>query len=193
MKNIQIYILVFTAFLLSGCAAGIKRTGYHLPEGQASKDLPRRTIAIQCDPQFSINEVESLGTIHAYDTGFSVDCDEVAVLDAFCREGTMVGADIIHITKEKQPSILGSTCYRADAEFLRVKDREKARILVSDAKYAPDLIVNRAEKSNKRSRQVLVGAVGGGLLGYLIVAAATAPEHHSYQTNSVPQPIIKKL
>jgi hypothetical protein len=184
MKITLIMVLCGTVLFLSGCAAGISRTGYQLPAGQTSKDLSKRPVAIRCEWKYDTNDVVVLGTIHDYDTGFSTDCDEVYVLDIFCREGSMLGADIINITEEKQPSVWTSTCYRAKAEFLRFKDREKAKDLVSDAKYAPELIIDRSAKYSKRTKEVLIGAVGGGLLGYIVVAAVTAPNDHS-NTNSV--------
>src|SRR5205814_6958379 len=111
------------------------------------------------------NDVERLGSIRGHDTGLSTDCDEAAILDIFCREGSMLGADLINITEEKQPNPWTSTCYRARAEFLRFRDREKAKGLVSDAKYAPTLIVERSAATGKRNREVISGAVFGGLLG----------------------------
>ncbi|HLZ53720.1 MAG TPA: hypothetical protein VKS19_04495 [Verrucomicrobiae bacterium] len=186
MKNALLIALFGVAILLSGCAAGITRTGYQLPANQNSKDLQRCPIAIQCNAKYDINDVVVLGSIHAYDTGLSTDCDEAYVLDIFCREACSVGADVINITEEHQPNPLTSTCYRARATFLRFKDREKARGLVSDAKYAPDLIIERSAKYSKRNQEVIAGTVLGGLLGALVVTAATEPYHPLNQTNSVP-------
>jgi hypothetical protein len=42
----------------------------------------------------------------------------------------------VNITEEKQPNIWTSTCYRARAQFIRLKDREKVKDLVSDARFA---------------------------------------------------------
>jgi hypothetical protein len=173
MKIQLLLLLCITAVLASGCAAGITRTGYQLPAGQASKDLPKRPIAIRNNWKYDTNDVVWLGTIHDYDTGFSTECDEAFILDLFCREGCMVGADLINITDEKQPNPWTSTCYRATADFLRFKDREKAKDLLSDAQYAPDLIVKRSAAAGQRNNEVLVGAVFGGLLGGVIVASAT--------------------
>jgi len=129
-------------------------------------------------------DIEVLGTIQAYDTGFSTDCDEAMVLDTFCREGNLLNADLINISEEKQPNPWTSTCYRAKADFIRFKDREKARNLVSDAKYAPELIVERAAAASKRDKQIIAGAVFGGVLGAVIVTAATEP-NHPHSTNTV--------
>lgn len=186
--GLRICLCVALAFL-SGCAVGIERTGYQLPPGQTSKDLPRRPIAIQCDVHYRTNDVEVLGSIHAYDTGFSTDCDEATVLDIFCREGNLLDADVIDITEENQPNVWTSTCYRARATFLRYTDRAEAKDLVSDAKYAPDQIVERSAKYSKRSKEVITGAVFGGLLGAIIVTAATEP----YSTHPVhPNPVSPK-
>jgi hypothetical protein len=184
MKITLMMLLCSAAIFVSGCAAGISRTGYQLPAGQTSKDLPKRPITIQLNAKFDTNDVVVLGTIHGYDSGFSTDCDEAYILDIFCREGTMLEADLINITEEKQPSAWTSTCYRARAQFLRFKDREKAKDLVSDAKYAPELIIERSAKFSKRNKEIITGAVFGGLLGAIIVTAVTSPDDHS-NTNSV--------
>ena len=199
MKIALLMILCGTVVLWSGCAAGIKRTGYQMPPGQTSKTLPRRPIALQCDVHYQTNDVEILGSIQAYDTGLSTDCDEAVVLDTFCREGMFLGADVINITQEKQPNPWTSTCYRAKAEFLRFKDREKSRDLVSDAKYAPEEIAKRVAVTHKREKEVITGVVVGGAAGGVIggvvagaiVSAATAPDRHS-NTNSVPAKASKK-
>ena len=175
--------LAVAVIIVSGCAAGITRTGYQLPKGQNPRDLQRRPIVIQCNANYDTNDVVVLGSIHAYDTGFSTDCDEAFVLDILNRDACMLQADLINITEEKQPNPLTSTCYRAKATFLRFKDREKAKSIVSDAKYAPEEIAKRVAATHKRNQEVMVGtvvgAVGGGIIGGVavgvIVAGATDP------------------
>lgn len=192
MKTLIFLVLCGVAILVSGCAPGITRTGYQIPASQTARDLSQRPIAIQCDVHYNTNDVVVLGSIHAYDTGLSVDCDEAAILDIFCRDGKMLGADVIDITEEHQPNPLTSTCYRAKATFLRFNDREKARNLVSDAKYAPNLIIERSAKFSKRNQEVIAGSVLGGLLGALIVTAATEPDNHTSYTNSAPEKDMQK-
>jgi hypothetical protein len=177
MKTTLMMVLCGVAILVSGCAAGITRTGYRLPENQKSKDLQRCPITIQCNAKYDTNDVVVLGSIDAYDTGFSTDCDEAYVLDIFCREACSVGADLINITEEKHPDGW-STCYRAKADFLRFKDRDKAKGLLSDAKYAPNLIIERSVKSQKRTRDFITATVLGGPLAGIVVWTATTPHNH---------------
>jgi hypothetical protein len=68
------------------------------------------------------------------------------------------------VTEEKQPDFW-STCYRAKAQFVRFIDREKAKALLSDAKYAPELVIDRAEMSKKRTRAMITSSVMGGAPG----------------------------
>jgi hypothetical protein len=189
MKITQPMALGIAAIIVSGCAAGITRTGYQLPAGQTSKDLLRRPIAIQCNAKYDTNDVVVLGSIHAYDTGLSTDCDEAYVLDIFCREGNMLGADLINITEEKEPNPWASTCYRAKATFLRFKDREKAKSIVSDAKYSPEEITKRVAAAHKRNEKVItgvvVGAVAGGAIGGVVVGAVVTAATDPNATNHV--------
>jgi outer membrane lipoprotein SlyB len=168
MKTILLMIPCCAALFVSGCTAGISRTGYQLSPAQTSTDLPERPIAIQSNVKYDTNDMVLLGSIHAYDTGFSLDCDEATILDVFRREGTALGADIINITEEKQPDPWTSSCYRAKAQFLRFKDREKAAGLVSDAKYAPEEIAKRVAAARKQNDKVMLGAVIGGVAGGVV-------------------------
>jgi hypothetical protein len=174
IKTLLALILCGVGVIVSGCKSGITRVGYQLPAGAETQKLDKCPIAIQDNVKYDTNEVQVLGSIHSYDTGFSTDCDEAYTLDIFCREGCMLGADIINITEDKQPDFW-STCYRARAEFLRFKDRDKAQKLYSHARYAPQLIIDRSVKSGRRTRDVIIGTVAGGALGALITWEVTAP------------------
>ena len=177
MKTIKTILMLLgcsALILVSGCAAGISRTGYKLPENQSAKSLERCPIAIRLNANCDSNEIIVLGSIREYDTGFSTYCDEAYVLDMFCKEGCMLGADLINIKEEKEPS-LWSTCYRAKAQFLRFKDRAKVTGLLSDAKYAPNLIIERSIKSNKRTTELIVASVLAGPLGAIVVWSVTGP------------------
>ncbi len=173
MKHLLLVCGAAVVLLLGGCGTGIKRSGYKLPQYVESKDLPRCKIAIQCYPMFRKDDVTVVGTISSFDKGLSINCDEAAVLEIFCKEACSVGADIVVIKEEKHPDDW-STCYRAKADFVRFKDRAKAVRLVTDSKFAPDLIVSRSEASKQRSKEMLREAVMNGILGGLTGAMVGA-------------------
>jgi|GEM_PF-1515569 len=172
MKTTLMILVCGAALFVSGCTAGIKRIGYELPKEQRArvKNAQRCPIAIQCAAKHDPADVEVLGRIKAYETGFSWECDEAYVLDIFCNEACSLGADLVVVTEEKQPDF-GSTCYRAKAEFVRFRDRAKAEGLLSDAKYAPELIIERAERSKKRARDIIAASVMSGVLGGIIASS----------------------
>ncbi len=173
MKIVLITGLCSAAIFGSGCVSGIKRTGYQLPANANAKNLEKCPIAIQCNAKYENEKVVVLGRIDAYDTGFSTVCDEAYILDIFCKEACALGADLVNIKAEKQPDFW-STCYRSKAEFIRFNDREQARAIFSDAKYTPELIIDRSVKSKERVREIIAASVFGGLLGGLAVSAATS-------------------
>ena len=177
--NGLVAVCCLSAFLC-GCASGISRTGYRLPAGKPSADVAERPIVIQCDAHYDTNDVIVLGSIHAYDTGFSTRCDEPYVLNIFCDEGRILGADLINITEEEQPTIW-STCYRARAQFLRFRNRDEVKGLVSDPKYASDLIAARSAEANYEMKKEIetttiagLFAGGGGYNGAVQGAIAGA-------------------
>lgn len=172
-STLSLMTFLALAALVSGCAAGIKRTGYSLPANTKPEDLKACPIVMQANAKYNTNEVTVLGAIRAYDTGMSVGCDEAEILDIFAREGCMLGADLINITDEKQPNPWTSSCYRANATFIRFNDREKAKTLVSDAKYSPDQVIERTVAASKRTREIIVGTVLGGAVGAVVVTVAT--------------------
>ena len=100
LKIALLIALCGAAIFLSGCAAGISRSGYSKPTGPPTPEIASRAIVIKCGMQYNPNDVVVLGSIHAYDTGFSTRCDEPYILGIFCKEGRILGADVINITEE---------------------------------------------------------------------------------------------
>ena len=74
------------------------------------------------------------GEILSGDSGFSLDCSRGYVLNIFQKEACALEADLINITYERDID-LWSSCYRAKAQFLRFKNREKAKNLASTELY----------------------------------------------------------
>jgi hypothetical protein len=150
MKILHLLVLCGMAIVLSGCTVAFSRQGYKLPPGPPSAEVMKRPIVIKANMQYNTNDVEVLGYIHSHDTGFALSGDEGYVLGIFCEDGRILGADVVNITQEKQPSLWGSAVYRARAQFLRFKDRAMVQNLVSDPQYSQDLIGARSEESGEQ-------------------------------------------
>ena len=146
MKNFHAIALCSVTMIFSGCM-GVSRHGYKLPPGKPSAEVLGRPIVVQYQRHYSTNDVEILGSIHAY----WPDHDESYDLGVFCDDGRILDADVVNITN--QVYLNQFTQYHASAQFLRFKDRAMARNLVSDPQYAPDVVDMRI-------------AVESGELGY---------------------------
>lgn len=115
MKQIVLLIFVGLLSLSMGCSASITRYGYNINEITAT--IPEcDDIIIKKKVTLSGNNTIVVGKIEAADSGFSTACSEEYVLNIFKRDAYALGAHIINITEDAQPSIW-STCYRATAEF----------------------------------------------------------------------------
>ncbi len=151
MKAIEKTFSCLFLIILVGYISGISRSGYRVENNPEvySSDCK---VSIQYQAKFNENEVEMLGRIKAFDTLFSVKCYEAFILEKFAREACILGADVINIIKEKHPDIL-STCYRAEAEFLRFFDREMAKKNTSSPKYETEQIIERSQEAARRNKR----------------------------------------
>ncbi len=163
------YFLLSLLIFLYGCSAKIVRTGYQVSDIQEA-DPANCNIFIKGNIEIGSEHLETVGEIEASDTQFSVDCAEVRVLTIFATEACGLKADIVHIIEESQPDIW-STCYRAKANFLRLKDKALKDNIVYESRYSPELILERSEVTHGRNA-ILFGA---GMLGS-ILADGTKPE-----------------
>ena len=121
-KNSVVSIVICIFFLFTSCTASINRQGYKLDDSQVS-EKECSNIIIAKSVNYNPELVEIVGKISASDTGFSVECSEAFVIENFRKDACSIGADLINITKDSQPDFW-STCYRAEAEFIKIKDRE---------------------------------------------------------------------
>ncbi len=119
---------------LTGCSSVITRTGYTLEDISNKENKYYCSVPIKKNFVYKNDEVEILGEIKSGDSGFSTDCGKGRVLNLFRQEAGALKADLINITYERDIDIW-SSCYRAKAQFLRFKDREKAKNLDSDSVY----------------------------------------------------------
>jgi hypothetical protein len=99
------------------------------------------------------------------------------VLGIFRKDACGLGADIVNIREEKQPSFWWSTCYRAKADLLRCKDKNFLAQIKSDPQYTPELVNERSKKTTILNAAGIgaAGGVAGGVLGAGIAVAMVSP------------------
>lgn len=153
MKISTLILLASILLMISGCNASITRKGYVLPEVQTNL-LSCKDIAIQNDAGYSPDEVVSIGEIKASDTGISLYCSEEEILSIFRNDACVMGANIVNIIEETHPNF-SSTCYRATAELLKVKNPKQLDEIRSDSRYSPERVKERSIITHTRNISVL--------------------------------------
>lgn len=110
MKKILIAIV---PFLLISCGASMK--------SNFTSQLKPLTIEDKVaflDIQNSVPEnAKLLGNAKFGDSGFSTDCDFNTNLISARKLARTNGANIVKIIEKKEPSLLGSSCYRIKVDF----------------------------------------------------------------------------
>lgn len=133
MRQFWCLFLLMPVLVVTGCASKITRYGYSVNTVQGKSDS-NCNVPIKKNFHYVKEEVDILGEILSGDSGVSIDCGQGYVMKLFRKEACGLKADLINITYERNID-LWSSCYRAKAQFLRFKDREKAKNLQSDYGY----------------------------------------------------------
>jgi hypothetical protein len=162
-----VWFILCLFFLYTSCTANINRQGYDINNMQIS-DKECADIIIAKNISYNPDLAEVVGSIAASDTGFATKCSKKFVIDKFREDACTLCADIINITKESHPDFW-STCYRAKAEFIRVKNRESLATIKSDPAYADQNIKKSSQYSECMNDGIIAAGVLGGLVGGLIL------------------------
>lgn len=173
-----------------GCSASVTRTGYETSALQTAA-IDCSKIVIKNHAVISEDVAVVVGRVSASDSGFSTECNERYVLGIFKTDACALGADIVNITKESQPGFW-SSCYQAEADLIKLKDKTQLGTLASDSRYASEAVGARSKKAADCLTQSVIGASVGGLLGYAIATAVSADCQgldNTEPTASVPEPV----
>ena len=165
MRFSKFTLVVLSAFILFGCAAGVSRKGYSVAAEGAPADC---SVLVLGYIPLDNTKMEVVGRLSVYDTGLSLHCDEEYVLGLMQREACSVGADFVNITEEKYPDFW-STCYRAKADLVRLKNREDAAMLKTDPHYAADKVRERSQEGRRRIQEAISAGIMGGIIGGMSV------------------------
>lgn len=164
MKNrFAVFVLAATFFVM-GCSAGVSRQGYTLSKECVPSNCSVLVLGYEA---FNETRMERLGSIEMYDTGFSIWCDEEYVLNRMKNEACALGADIVNITDEKYPDFW-SSCYRAKADFIRLKNKEEANFVKADPHY--DMV--KIRERSQQTWRILQDGISAGVIGGVVGAMA---------------------
>jgi len=169
------YGLIFlTVTFLFGCAPGITRTGYDKSQ-IANYEINDCKVAIKLYFKTNSDDHIILGKIASYEQGLSVACNEWDILNIFVKEACALKADIINIDEAKYPDFW-STCYRAKAEFIKVKDPAIGKTIVSDKNYSYEEIVKRVARYDKEIQERLQRGIDAGIKGGILGGMMSSPK-----------------
>jgi len=106
-------LIITISFLLISCGASIKSNF-----NEQLKPLTIEDKVAFLDLQNQVPEgAKKIGNAKFGDTGFSTDCDFNTNLISARKLARANGANIVKVIEKKEPSILGSSCYRIKVDF----------------------------------------------------------------------------
>lgn len=100
-------------FLLLSCGANIKSS---FTEQLKPLGLDDKVAFLNIQNKVPDN-AKKIGNAKFGDTGFSTDCDFNTNLISARKLARANGANIVKVTEKKEPSVLGSSCYRIKVDF----------------------------------------------------------------------------
>lgn len=160
-------LAIFPVMLLafSACAPTLTRSGYD------QRDLRKYSnceVVIKKNAEFPPEAVRVVGAAKVSDTGFSTDCSEGDVLRMFRVEACQLNADVINIIREERPNFW-SSCYRAEAQFLRFNQSYVLEEPADDPQYKAAAIERRMRSDQTRMTTLVVGGlISGFVLGLIL-------------------------
>jgi hypothetical protein len=166
LRYIVIIFICLLSIAMAACSPRITRHGYELDSDGENSQC---NIVVTQFREFSDDEAEVLARVDIGDTGFTITCEESDVLNILKDEGCMMGAHVVNITREKRAD-WWSNCYRAGAEFLRLKDNPDKKEIKTDTAYDESAIERRVAEDKRRKMFNSIGVISTGLVaGFLII------------------------
>lgn len=118
MKKVKSIFALATLFIALGCSTNIRTTLTDKSLAALSADANVTVIAVNEQPPAG----KVLGRVKVGDSGFTTDCGYNTVVDQAKAEARKAGGNALKLTKVKEPTALGSSCYRIEADILSVPD-----------------------------------------------------------------------
>ena len=115
MRQIFMASLVATAGLMAGCDVEETTIDYTTSmETGSACNLDVYSEGLTVSERFKV-----IGEISLRDTGFTINCSQDLVMSRIRTAACSAGADAIQMYNVQPPSLLGSTCFQANARFLK--------------------------------------------------------------------------
>jgi hypothetical protein len=104
---------------------------------------------------------ESLGVVSITDSGFSIQCDSLTVVEHLKSEARKAGGNAVVVTEYVKPSFFGSSCHQMTGTILRIADFDSETNTIS-AGTAQLASVQVIKPERKLSRITLAADFGYG-------------------------------
>ncbi|QED36680.1 hypothetical protein FK178_02655 [Antarcticibacterium arcticum] len=105
--------------LFTGCATSISTQLAHQNFSKLQNSDP---IVVLTEKETLPENSEFVGDIKIGDSGFTIECGYLKVIEDATAKAREAGANIIKIVELTEPAFLGSTCYRLQAKIYRNLD-----------------------------------------------------------------------
>ena len=115
MKHLLVASLVVTSGLLAGCDVEETTVDYTTStETGSACNLDVYSEGLTVSERFKV-----IGEISVRDTGFTINCSQDLVMSRIRTAACSADADAIQMYNVQPPSLMGSTCFQANARFLK--------------------------------------------------------------------------
>lgn len=170
------WFVILAILICTGCSHSIKRFGYNKGESLMPEDTCQISFFKFMPTDTSV--FRQIGRIKLGDTGFSLLCNENDAIQILKREACLIGADAVNIVYETR-SDFWSTCYRAEAEFLKTSselERQENEVIIGnvssrDFEYdtGESAVMARVKIDSERNVVMIISACGAGLLACFLL------------------------
>lgn len=164
MKFLRVVFTLSLLVFLTGCATSIKTSLTDKTLAPLTTDAKVIVIGLKDEAP----DGRAIGSVKVGDSGFTTDCGYNTVIDQAKATARKAGGNAIKLTKVKEPSALGSTCYRIEADIYVLNDLDAFE---QKSKAEQDLITKSKFPPNPDYALLYVyrrSSMNGALLNYTI-------------------------
>ncbi len=114
----HIYLFLTLFFGLTSCSPRIGQMVMKSYPALSSEE----PVIVYTNDKFLPKDAETIGKIKVSDSGFTVQCDSITVIELVKDESRKMGGNAVFVTEHIKPSFWGSSCHQMAANSLRVNE-----------------------------------------------------------------------